>query len=298
MAISLASISKTRHATPPRILIYGPEKVGKSTFFAGGTVNGVVHASAPKPIFIRTEDGLNGLDVDAFPLSETYQSVIEALSALASETHDFKTVVIDSADWLERLIHQRVIDTCHADVRGTKTMESAHGGYGKAYGIALTYWREVLSGLDYLNRQKGMIVGVICHATIAAYNDPMAEPYDVFSTKLHKPNKGTGARDLLSEWADVIGFAQRETFVSRKTTADGKQIARGSTPIGATNKLNLVGSAGFVAGNRYSLPETIPLSWQSFSDALSAAFPAPVAVAATVATPETTTKAAKQAAGA
>lgn len=289
MAISLSSISKTKHATPPRIVIFGPEKVGKSTFFAGGTVNGQPQESAPKPIFIRTEDGLNGLDVDAFPLSESYVQVREALTALATEKHDFKTVVIDSADWLERLIHQYTIESCSMDVRGTKTMETAHGGYGKAYAVALSYWREVLMGLDYLNKNHGMIVGVICHSTVVTVNDPfLPEPIDKWETKLHKPNKGTGARDLLSEWADVIGFAQRETFVSRKTTADGKQVARGSAPVGMSNKLHLVGSPGVVAGNRYSLPPTIDLSWTAFSDALSAAFPQP----------EAQPKAAKTAAGA
>lgn len=275
MAISLANISRTKHATPPRIIIYGPPKVGKSTFFAGGMVNGQPQTSAPSPIFVRTEDGLNGLDVDAFPLAESYQQVIEALTVLASEKHDFKTVVIDSADWLERLIHQHVVASCTLDVRGVKTMETAHGGYGKAYGVALSLWREVLSALDYLNRQKGMVIGIICHSTVIQFNDPMAEPYDKWETKLHKPGKGTGARDLISEWADVIGFAQRETFVSRKTTTDGKQVARGAAPVGASNKLHLVGAPGFVAGNRYSLPPTIDLSWQSFSDALSAAFPQP-----------------------
>jgi len=292
MAISLASISKTRHATPPRIVLFGPEKVGKSTFFAGGIVNGQEQIGAPKPIFIRTEDGLNGLDVDAFPLAESYLQVREALVALVQEQHDYKTVVVDSADWLERLIHQQVIDSCTNDVRGVKTMESAHGGYGKAYSVALSYWREILSGLDYLSKQKGMIIGMICHSTIITINDPfLPEPIDKWETKLHKPSKGTGARDLLSEWADVIGFAQRETFVARKTTTNGKQITRGSAPLGAANKLHLVGSPGVMAGNRYSLPPTIDLSWTAFSDALSAAFPAP-------ANPQPApNKAAKQAAG-
>lgn len=271
MAISLASIARTRHASPPRIVIYGPEKVGKSTFFAGGVVNGVVHESAPKPIFIRTEDGLNGLDVDAFPVAEQYSQVIEAITALAQEEHDYGTVVLDSADWLERLIHQAVIQSCPLEVRGTKTMETAHGGYGKAYGIALAYWREVMAGLDYLNKQKAMVVGVICHSQVVTFNDPLAEPYDKWETKLHKPNKGTGARDLLSEWADVIGFAQREGYVRRQETTDGKQVARGVAAKGASNKLHLVGSPGFIAGNRYGLPEAIPLSWPAFAAALAKA---------------------------
>lgn len=273
MAFDLSSISRTRHASPPRIVLHGQEKVGKSTFFAGGLVNGVRHESAPKPIFIRTEDGLNGIDTDAFPLAETYEQVVEAIGTLATEKHDFQTAVIDSADWLERLIHARVIAACTLDVRGTKTMETAHGGYGKAYGIALAYWREILSGLDYLNKQRGMIVALICHSSIVPFNDAINEPIDRIDIKLHKPNKGTGARDLVLEWADVIGFAQREVFVRQQATADGKKIARGASTIGATHKLRLDSSPAFVAGNRYGLPETLPLSWDAFAAAMAAATP-------------------------
>lgn len=273
MAISLSSIAKTKHAMPPRILIHGQEKSGKSTFFAGGTVNTaqgpVALPSAPKPIFIQTEDGLRGLDAEAFPLANKYQDVVDALGVLAQEDHDYKTLIIDSADWLERLIHQQVIETCIYDVKGVKTMESAHGGYGKAYSVALTYWKSILAGLDWLNTNKSMIVGIICHSVVAPYNDPSAEqPYDVLSLKLHQPKKGTGARDLLSEWADIIGYAEKKVMISRKSF-DGKEIARAQAIKGVLNKLHLVGSAAYVAGNRYNLPETIDLSWGAFQDALS-----------------------------
>lgn len=277
MAISLASISKTKHSTPPRIVVHGGEKTGKSTFFAGGTVNTssgqVTLDSAPNPIFIQTEDGLKGVDTNAFPLANAYQEVVDALSVLVQEQHDFKTVVIDSADWLERLIHQAVIESCNLDVRGIKTMETAHGGYGKAYSVALSYWKQILQGLDYLNTNKGMIVGVICHSVVVPFNDPMAEPYDRFEMKLHQPKKGTGARDLLCEWADILGFAQNKTMVRRTKTAEGKEISRGSTIRGQLNQLHLIGNAAYVAGNRYNLPETIDLSWVALNNALSVTQP-------------------------
>ena len=98
MTSLLATIQKTKHETPPRILIHGAEKSGKSTFSAG----------APKPIFIRTEDGLNGIDADAFPLALDAETVRQQLMTLVNESHDFKTVVLDSADWLERLVHEAV----------------------------------------------------------------------------------------------------------------------------------------------------------------------------------------------
>jgi len=262
MAIDLTDVARTKNTSPPRILIHGPEKVGKSTLFAGGmvrTANGMEFdlSSAPNPIFVRTEDGLGGLDVDAFPLAESYQDVLDALAVLSTEEHDYKTVVIDSADWLERIIHEKVCDD-----DSVKSIELAGGGYGKGYTVATSHWREILQALDYLNKRRGMIVGIICHSNVVTFNDPESEPYDRYEMKLHQPKKGTGAKDMLSEWADIIGFANRKIHVAEKQTTSGQKVARGVAPHGL-NKLNLIAAPGYVAGNRFNLPQTIDLSWDA-----------------------------------
>lgn len=273
MAISLQTIEQTKHAAPPRIIIHGREKTGKSTFFAGGRVrlgDGTEYnlKSAPNPIFVRTEDGLTGIEAQAFPLAKSYQDVIEAITALAVEDHQYQTVVIDSADWLERLIHEKI---CTDD--NVKSIELAGGGYGKGYGLALYLWREILSGLDYLNREKKMTIGIICHSNVVQFSDPNSEPYDRFEMKLHQPKKGTGARDLLLEWADVVGFANHKIFVTDKKTIDGKKIANAVQKKGL-NSLALVGEPGYVAGNRFGLPGTIDLAWDAFEAEMTAAYAA------------------------
>ena len=48
----LESIQSGRESKPPRIMIYGSEGVGKSTF----------GASAPNAIFVQTEDGLGEIN--------------------------------------------------------------------------------------------------------------------------------------------------------------------------------------------------------------------------------------------
>lgn len=255
MPILLSHIVKTKHATPPRILLHGAEKVGKSTFMS----------QAPNPIFIRTEDGLNGVEAAAFPVAKTFQDVLEALAVLARDEHDFKSVIIDSADWLERLIHKKV---CEDD--NVVSIELAGGGYGKGYGIALNNWTEVLKALDFLNKEKKMIVGIICHSIVIPFNDPEHEPYDRYEMKLHQPKKTTGAKDLLLEWADIIGFAAPKIYVNKKGDK-GKEVQRGIAS-GESNKLNLVGRPAFVAGNRYSLPAQMNLNWGEFQTALTHSF--------------------------
>jgi AAA domain len=91
MAISLASLNRTTALKPPRILIHGVHGVGKTTFAAG----------AHDPVFVLTEDGLGTLEVPHFPLARTFDEVMQGLAALYTEGHSFRTLVVDSADWLE-----------------------------------------------------------------------------------------------------------------------------------------------------------------------------------------------------
>ena len=90
----LQQIHTGRRPSPPRFVIYGTEGIGKST----------TASQAPKPIFIPTEDGLDQIDCASFPLATRFPEVETALELLINEAHNFETVVIDSLDWLERLI--------------------------------------------------------------------------------------------------------------------------------------------------------------------------------------------------
>ena len=51
---------------PPRIMLYGTEGIGKSTFAA----------QAPSPIFLPTEDGLGEIDCASFPLCKKYTDTV------------------------------------------------------------------------------------------------------------------------------------------------------------------------------------------------------------------------------
>jgi len=148
--------SGPRHS-PPRLLVYGTEGIGKST----------LASNAPKPIFVATEDGLDQIDCNSFPLARRFDEVMSAVSALYSEKHDYQSVVIDSLDWLERLIWD---DVCRD--YGVKSIEKVDGGYAKGYTHALTQWREVLDGLDALRNERGMAIVLLAHAKVEKFEDP------------------------------------------------------------------------------------------------------------------------------
>jgi|15BtaG_2_1085339.scaffolds.fasta_scaffold00417_13 hypothetical protein len=252
MAFDLKSIQRTKHKTPPRILIHGGEGAGKSTFLS----------ECPDSIFIQTEDGLNGIDSQAFPLANVFTDVIEQLNVLVTQKHEFKAVWIDSADWLERLIHAKICSDQNVTI-----IDKASGGFGKGYTEALGLWRQILSGLDILNKEKGMYVGLTCHSRIQHINDPeFEEGFDCYRLKLHSPKSGNGSLELLSEWADIIGFCKIAYRIgeSEVAKADVKKLKN----VAQDRFLCLNPTAAYLAKNRYSLKEDVKLEqgkgWKSF----------------------------------
>ena len=246
MAISLASLQRGHGARPPKVVVYGPTKVGKSTFGAGD----------PAPVFIQTEEGLDGLDVARFPLATSYEEVLEAVGVLAAEDHEFRAVVLDSADWLEPLIWGKVKRDYEVD-----TIEAVGGGYGKGYTEALKYWRDLLDGLDYLRDHKSMTVIIIAHDEIRQMTPPDGEPYDYAALKLHKR-----AAAMVEEWADVIGYADLKTGIRKDDLGFNKKHAR-AISLG-TRVLHLGKNPAFVTGNRFSMPDEIELDWSAFAEHL------------------------------
>ena len=241
----LENIQTGRENKPPRIMVYGQEGVGKSTF----------GASAPDPVFIQTEDGLGEIDTCKFPLAQSVGDVIAELTALRDEEHNFRTVVIDSLDWLERLIFDEVCKEF-----GVRSIEKADGGYGKGYVDALVHWRKVLALLDDLRNKRGMMVILLAHAKVERFEDPENIAYDRYAPRLHKH-----AASLISEWVDAVLFAAKRLRVSKD--GDSRAIA---APIGADGGERILrtnGSPACLAKNRFGLPNEIPLNWDAFIEA-------------------------------
>lgn len=254
----LEQIHRGTVTRPRRTLMYGVQGVGKSSWAS----------MAERPIFIPTEDGLDGIGCDRFPLAKAYADVVAALGELYTAQHEYRTIVIDSLDWLERLIWA---DVCRK--RGIESMEDI--GYQKGYTFALTQWRDVLEGLDALRNDRAMAVILIAHCKIERFEDPETEGYDRFLPRLHKL-----ADALIREWCDEVFFASYRVH-ARKTgekfgQATHKGIGTGERIIRTTER------PAHVAKNRLNLPDEIPLDYRvyaayvrgDFSAAEAAASPA------------------------
>lgn len=234
-----SSLIVGKQELPPRICIYGVHGVGKSTFAS----------KFPKPIFISTEEGLDSLDVTSFPRAKKIDDIAESIGTLAKEEHDFKTVVIDSVDWL---IEPLIV----ADV-DSKYDEKAQA-YGKGQMYVAETFREILQGLDVLRKKRGMNVVLLAHSAVIRFDDPRTEPYDRYQPKI--PNRCNG---LLQEWVDVMAFAGYKVLIKKTDVGFNAQKARGITT--GERLLHFVEQPAFVAKNRYSLPEDMEMVYDEFA---------------------------------
>jgi len=246
--MALANVVRGKQARPPRIVVYGAEGVGKSSF----------GASCPAPILLPTEDGVAHIDCDKFPLIQSYGEFVSHLGALAQEEHEYKTVVVDTADWLEKLLWS---DLCRKESK--QSIEEF--GYGKGYVLALQLWKDVLAGLDYLRDEKGMAVVILAHAKIEKFQDPESEGYDRYTLKLNKH-----ADAMVREWADAVLFAHKKQRVEK--VGDGPRGRGVGKPIGkdgGDRVLRCSSGPAAVAKNRFGINGEIPMTWEALSEHLS-----------------------------
>lgn len=240
--MTLKDVVKGKIQKPIRCLLYGPEGIGKSTFGAG----------APNAIFLGAEEGTSQLDVERFPRPESFAEVMDALRALTTEQHEYKTLVVDTLDWLEPLIWDFI---CKRD--GEQNIESY--GYGKGYTAALDQWRIFIAGLERV-WGKGMHVVLLAHAWIKSFKNPTGDDFDRYELKLN--NKASG---LAKEWCDAVLFAQYETYAKKdERTKRIRGVDTGARLIFTERR------AAWDAKNRYSLPEQLPLGWSDFFAAVQA----------------------------
>lgn len=253
----LANLSRGKRIKAPKVVVYGGTKIGKSSL--GAQIDGAV--------FIDIEGGLDALDVASIP-AKTYKDVLAVLTALATEPHDHKAVVVDSLDWMEGMLWQYVCDQ-----HNVKSIELVGGGFGKGYIEAAKVWGEFFTALDYLRNERGMAILLIAHDIIAKMQPPDGEPYNYAELKLHNR-----AAALVKEWADCVAYATEKTHMKKDDLGFNKKHVRA---IGSNNRILFVGkNPAYVSGNRYGMQDEVPLNWQAFCDALGATLQAPAAQAA------------------
>jgi len=229
-------IQKTKKNSPPRILIHADHGVGKSS----------LGASAPNPLFIQTEDGLDNIETNALPMVEDYQMLLGQLKEIYEEDHDFQTLIIDSLDWAETLINKHV-----CQIGGKDSISDF--GYGAGFQMTNDCFGKIIECLNLIRQDRGMIIILIAHSQVKTYQNPLGSDYDRHQIKLRDKNA-----ELFLEWVDVAGFMHFQTFV--KTEEKGGFQKDATKAIGGCDRiLSCSPSAAYVAKNRYDIQTDIQL---------------------------------------
>tara|TARA_A100000172_G_scaffold52540_1_gene33244 strand:- start:1951 stop:2715 length:765 start_codon:yes stop_codon:yes gene_type:complete len=181
-------------------------------------------ATFPKPVFIRAEDGLQGVPEnqrpDALPLLKSVDGLWEQLTALIKEEHNYKTVVIDSITKLESMFIDYVVNN---DPKNPKSIVQANGGYGAGREAVGALHSRVRNAAQALN-DKGVHVVFIAHAETVTIEPPDGDSYTRYDLRLHKRSVSPYTDNV-----DLVGYLKLQTFLTgdedkKKAKTDGSRV--------------------------------------------------------------------------
>lgn len=240
--ITSGKISKAQ-----KVVIYGPEGVGKSNFAA----------AFPDPLFIDTEGSTGNIDVKRLPRPTSWNMLLDEINFVISQK-PCKSMVIDTIDWAEQLCIEHILAAY--DKKGIEDF-----GYGNGY----VYEKEEFGRL--LNRLEDVIaVGInvvlTAHAQLRKFSQPdEIGEYDRWELKLGKKT-GSQISPLIKEWSDMLLFANYKTYAVAVDKDAKKFKAQG----GKERIIHTEHHACWDAKNRHGLAPELPLSFSSIAHIFAA----------------------------
>lgn len=225
-----------------KVVLYGVEGVGKSTF--------VSHF--PDPLFIDTEGSTANMNVKRYPKPTSWEMLKDEIKEII-RLNPCRTLVIDTADWAERLCMEYVC-TSH----GKKGVEDF--GYGNGWTYGEEEWGRFLNLLQDVIDIANINVVLTAHANIRKFELPNEMgSYDKYELKLGKKTTSKTS-PLTKEWADMVLFANFKTYVIAVDKEGKKHKAQGKDRVMYTTH-----HPCWDAKNRYGLPEELPLDYTTIA---------------------------------
>lgn len=224
-------ITRGKLNEPMRAVFYGPEGVGKSS----------LAAMCPNPVFLDTEGSTRRMSVARLPQPTSYTHMLQTIGELARNPQGFQTLVVDTADWAERI--------CTTELCATRGKDGIEGfGYGKGWVYLAEEFGKLLTAMDDLSSKTGMHIVVTAHAKVVKTELPEdLGSYDKWTMKLSKH-----CEPLLKEWPDMLLFLTHKIMVltdddgGRGKACDSKRVIKTSH------------APTYDAKNRDGLPQEIP----------------------------------------
>jgi hypothetical protein len=240
MAFDPKSIRRGVKPAPRKMVIYGPPKIGKSSLVA----------SADDALLIATEDRVNHIDCAKTDVVHSYDEIMEIFEYLVSGS-PYRTVIIDTLDWMEPLVWQYVCKKKGFKSLIDDTNKEVNFGRGMKY-HAVEAWKMFLENCDVLREQANMSIVLVAHSQIEKMTPPDSDAYDRHTFKIDK-----NAVAVVEEWADIIGFYSREIVVTKEDAGFGKKRGK-ALSIDNSRVLNLQStSPAWISGNSFGLPDVV-----------------------------------------
>ena len=229
-------ITRGKRARAQKVVIYGPEGIGKSSFAS----------QFPEPVFIDTEGSTDNMDVARLDKPTSWTMLVNEIAFIKANPTECKTLVVDTVDWAEQLA---VAHVCSQ--HGKQGIEDF--GWGKGYTYVQEEMGRFLNALSDLV-DMGINVVLTAHAQIKKFEQPdEMGSYDRYELKLGQKT-GSKTAPLVKEWADMVLFANYKTLVM--TTDNGKKKAQGGERVMYTNH-----RPAWDAKNRHGLPDEMPFNY-------------------------------------
>lgn len=240
MSFTLQSITAEPDRSPPRLIMFGPEGVGKTRWAI----------QAPNPIVIPTEQGQGREAYARFPQVTGFNDVVNAVTTLLKEKHSYQTVVLDTLSRLEQLVHAEVREAAKKDTKGGDIFAN----YGKGYKMVPPYFERLIRGLNML-KAKGMMVVVLGHSEIRRFEPPDASAYDRYFLNCHQL-----VRDMMFQWCDACLFANYKVFTKEEEAGFNQTRTLG---VGTGQRVIYTEERPtHLAKNRFDLPYEVPMPKQ------------------------------------
>ena len=239
--MSKYEVQETLKIEPMKVLIYGVEGIGKTTFAS----------KFPDPIFIDTEGSTGFINARKLPNPTSWTMLLDELEDIKSEPRG-KTLIIDTLDWAERLAKKYLMDK-------NKWAAIDSTNYGSRY-VALS--DEIGKLLNKLTEIKDVGINVVltAHAETKKHElpDEMGQ-YDKYTLKLEKRDAG-----LAKEWADMILFFNYKTTIISDSKSNSKKATGGQRVMYTTHK------PAWDAKNRLGLPDELPIDFEAIRELFEA----------------------------
>ena len=230
------NIQRGKRHSPVRAVIYGTEGIGKST----------LAAAFPAPVILDTEEGTHHLDIARIPI-KSWEQLRSDVAEIGGKPSEFRTVVIDTADWAERLLIEHLL-------KENKWASIESAGYGKGFTVLAETFGRFLNQCDALIG-VGLNVVFVAHSKTQKTSPPdMPDGFDRYELKLEKKTA-----PILKEWCDLLCFCNYKTTVVEGS--DGRKKARD----GKRRVIHLERAAAFDAKNRYGLDAELPMTIESLA---------------------------------